>query len=191
MGIQCACRPAQGLAWVWVWVWASSEGKGVGVGLQHGHVWKGMGMCVGTQCEFEGVGVDREGEGEEHGRKLGVGVSIEAWCLGEGKGVWWARACGGRRHVVGEGERGGASEGLMRGEVGCVVLCFNLEFLGDWNGRTGAARVSHANQLVFESSVQFQFCTQKVQNWNWNWFYNFLKPLELELELPVPVFYSA
>jgi hypothetical protein len=45
--------------------------------------------------------------------------------------------------------------------------------------------------LVFESSVQFQFCTQKVQNWNWNWFYNFLKPLELELELPVPVFYSA
>ncbi|KAF8472315.1 hypothetical protein DFH94DRAFT_684543 [Russula ochroleuca] len=45
--------------------------------------------------------------------------------------------------------------------------------------------------VVFESSVQFQFCTQKVQNWNWNWFYNFLKPLELELELPVPVFYSA
>jgi hypothetical protein len=38
---------------------------------------------------------------------------------GEGEGVWWAKACGGRRRgrVVGEGERAGASEGLTRGEV--------------------------------------------------------------------------
>ena len=49
---------------------------------------------------------------------------------GEGKGVWWAKACGGQRRVVGKGvwwakagrvvgkgKRGGASKGLTRGEV--------------------------------------------------------------------------
>ncbi|KAF8470272.1 hypothetical protein DFH94DRAFT_697039 [Russula ochroleuca] len=88
-------------------------------------------MHVGTQCEFEGKGVDREdegvdhedegmdcedegvdcedegmdceGEGEEHGQKCqGMGVSIETWCLGKCKGVWWAKAkfrkvCGPKR----------------------------------------------------------------------------------------------
>jgi hypothetical protein len=52
-----------------------------------------------------------------------MGVSIEAWCLGEGEGMWWAkakargcvvgkgvwwakaRACGGRRQTRG-GKRG-------------------------------------------------------------------------------------
>jgi hypothetical protein len=37
-----------------------------------------------------------------------MGVSIETWCLGKCKGMWWAKAkvrvCGGQRHVVGEGE---------------------------------------------------------------------------------------
>ncbi|KAF8467148.1 hypothetical protein DFH94DRAFT_685985 [Russula ochroleuca] len=113
----CTCRPAQGPAWVWAW--ASSEGEGMGI--QHGCAWKGMGMHVGTQCEFEGKGVDREnegmdhedegvdcedegvdcedegvdceGEGEEHGQKCqGMGVSIETWCLGKCKGMWWAKA---------------------------------------------------------------------------------------------------
>jgi hypothetical protein len=60
-------------------------------------------------------------------------MSIETWCLGKCKGVWWAKArvCGGQRCggqgqgqgcVVGEGKgvwwegkQGRASEGLTRG----------------------------------------------------------------------------
>jgi hypothetical protein len=38
-----------------------------------------------------------------------------------------------------------------------VVRCFDLEFLGDWNGRTGVAHVSHANQCHCRPSKLFSY----------------------------------
>jgi hypothetical protein len=38
-----------------------------------------------------------------------------------------------------------------------VVRCFNLEFLGDWNGHTGAACVSHTNQCHCRPSKLFSY----------------------------------
>ncbi|KAF8459971.1 hypothetical protein DFH94DRAFT_810632 [Russula ochroleuca] len=148
---RACCHPAVGDACACTWV------SGARV-AQH-KVRRGRGHPARARAwawaysEGEGVGVDREGEGEgeEHGQKLAVGVSIETWCLGEGegmwwakvkaRGVWWAKACGWQRrgHVVGKGEQARASKGLTRGEVEHIVRCFDLEFLDDWNGCTGAA----------------------------------------------------